>query len=135
MSELQRSLVPLRIAAFLFIVEGAFLFIRALIVYSQPGSAGADGVRAAAVVDVLSAPLSICIGIGILNRRKIWRALGAILVGLALGYELAVVLLTYQPLGPHPWDGVLAEALVVSALWGVQLWALTNVSAQQYCSQ
>jgi hypothetical protein len=85
-----------------------------------------------AVINGLVAVLSIGVGVGILYRRPTWRVIGAWLIGFGCGYYLAVFLLAYWPLGPSPWNSQLLVSAIILALWGWQLWALSNPATRIY---
>ncbi len=137
MIALKQWLAPVRIAAYLLIAEGVILAVNATETMShvlrqwgsQPERVGVGPLLLYLVLGLAY----ICIGSGILYGMQIWRAIGAMMIGLSLGGGLAIIAATYWPLGRLAWDSELLFTLAGLALLGFQLWAVTNVEARAYC--
>ena len=138
MTESDRALLPLRIAAGLFIIQGIVVLAPALL--GQLNHTETDALLGAMSAGVrleraVSGTLSIAIGIGILLGKKLWRTIGAVCVGLAVGFDLAGVMFGYWPLGSASWDGSFLVKLVVLLIFCLQFWAITNAVARSYCTE
>src|ERR1700736_1131527 len=94
----ERAPLSLRIAAFLFVIEGVLGLVLNTAVYLH--SNAFDPIfgtinQATAMANGLASLLSVAIGIGILYQRPLWRTIGAWSIGLGFGYYLAVIFTTH----------------------------------------
>ncbi len=138
MTEADRALLPLRLAVGLFIIQGVVVLVPAL--FGQLKHTETDPLLGAMSAGVgleraVSGTLSIAIGIGILLGKKLWRTIGAVCLGAAIGFDLAGVVFGYWPLGPAAWDGSLFVRLVALLVFCLQFWAITNAVARSYCTE
>ena len=138
MTEWDRALLPLRLAVGLFIIQGIVVLAPAL--FGQLNHTVTDPLLCAISAGVgleraISGTLSIAIGIGILLGKKLWRTIGAVCVGLAVGFDLAGVMFGYWPLGSAAWDGSLLVRLAALLVFCLQFWAITNTVARGYCTE
>lgn len=131
----ERAPLSLRIAAFLFVIEGVLGLVLNASIYlhnTAPELIFGPVNQAMAIANGLGALLSIAIGIGILYRRPLWRTIGAWAIGLGCGYYLAVLLTALWPMGPISWDSQSLVLIVILTLWAWQFWAITNRASQIY---
>lgn len=130
-----RPPLSLRVAAFLFVIEGAWgLIVSALDYFRPAGSEPMLGFASqiGAIVNILGCLLTLGVGVGIIYRRPFWRALGAWTIGLWCGNYLAYFVTGYWSLGPTAWSSQLFVPLLFLAFGGWQLWAVTNPTARLY---
>jgi hypothetical protein len=118
--------LTLRIVAWVLVVQGILSFAASL---TQTNAAGA-GLSpvpvgfAAVAADVANGIVGTTIGVGILFRRRCWRAVAAIGVGGNCGAQLAGIVATSgADLFYFPQSIVVPISLAIS---GVMLWALTD---------
>jgi hypothetical protein len=116
--------LPLRIVAWLIIIQGVFSFVASLIQTNAAGAGLSPEGFAPVAVDVANGVVCTIVGVGTLFRRRCWRALAALLVGGNCGMQLAEIAATSGAgLFLFPQSIILVISFGIS---GLMLWALTD---------
>jgi len=123
--------VALRLAIFIMLLLRAVDFSGAIMHNFRP--LPPDEIQIAAdLINGINGALLLLTAVGMMYRVSIWRIIAAWGIGSGCGYSLAEVVAMYWPLGSNAWDWALGEELIVLAISGFLLWAVTNRSVQLY---